>query len=229
MTSAADALTALAGDVGWREVAAAVLGVDEIWSNLVTLSQLAERRGVALGTAGSWVERMPDWPKPVPDPYGGQRRWWWPDVLAYLDLNDLPRFRREAGRPTPASIPADEMTAAAWADPGGREAAIRYWLERRSANTRRLWLGHIDEWFAWCDRRGIDPGNPARTDVSGWRRSLAARRLGHHAIDLRMTAVSDFYDFWSARGVVTVNPVRPVKPRRVTAGDRARQVVTDDS
>ncbi|SRR6266568_49285 len=137
-----DVLAPLSACASWRQAAVYLLGIEEIWSSLVSATEIAERRGVSPVTCRHWIGRYDDFPKPI-----GQRRillfghqesmrlWWWPDVLEYLNQNDLPRHRHPPSAQTAAPVPAamNQIDAAVWQNSAAREATVRSWLGSLSA------------------------------------------------------------------------------------------------
>lgn len=208
------------GDDDRRALAAYLLTAPEIWDYVVTLTDIAERRGVPLGTVGTWAKRNPDWPKPLAA-FGTSRLWWWPDMLAYLNRNHLPKWYK-AMEPVMSPHVAVTMDATAWDDPAAREAAISTWLATLSRNSQRLFRGFIDDWSAWCDRHDVPFGNPQRRDASAYRTMLQrGGKLGPTAIGRRLNTLLRFYDFWIERDVVTENPFQAPRPQRRRRTDDA--------
>ena len=65
-----------------------------------------------------------------------------------------------AGEITPHEAPVRDRLAAAWL------------IGQRSANTRAAYARDLADWFAWCDRSGLDVLAVRRLHVDTWREVL---------------------------------------------------------
>lgn len=79
---------------------------DDVLRNLLTRRQIAARRDVSIGTLMNWIDRYPDFPRPVLGAEAHTPYYYWPDVLAFLDSRQLPRRRHEW-----AALEAEERDA----------------------------------------------------------------------------------------------------------------------
>jgi hypothetical protein len=92
----------------FADAAGSASSVDDVLGNLVTRRQIAARRDVSISTMMSWIDRYQDFPGPVLGAGTRTPYYYWPAVLAYLDLRQLPRRRQEA-----AALAAEDRDAKA--------------------------------------------------------------------------------------------------------------------
>lgn len=104
--------------------------------------------------------------------------------------------------PTPTTLlpfqPATMSTA--------QLAAVSF-LARYSARTHRLYSFQLREWFAWCERNGLDPLiGVQRAHVELYIRSLGERGLMDSSVVTVMNGVRGFFRFAHIDGLIPADP-----------------------
>lgn len=98
------------------------------------------------------------------------------------------------------------------------DAAIELWLRSQVANgdpredTIRGYQQDMRIWITWCQKNGVDPGQPTRLNIEAYRADLVAEGRKHATISRRLSVIRRFYQSAKDRGMIEVNPVAGVKP-----------------
>jgi integrase len=118
--------------------------------------------------------------------------------------------------------PREELLAAAWL------------MSLRSARTRRAYAGDLRAWLAWLGNRGIDVLAAGRVHADLWVAGQLEQGAEAASVRRRLSALSSFYRYCAAHGLVSRIPTPgvagPVVDPDYTAtvglaGDEARAVV----
>jgi len=67
-------------------------------------------------------------------------------------------------------------------------------------------------WITWCQKNGVDPGQPTRLNIEAYRVDLVAEGRKHATISRRLSVIRRFYQSAKDRGMIEVNPIAGVKP-----------------
>ena len=85
-------------------------------------------------------------------------------------------------------------------------AAVSF-LARYSARTHHLYAFQLREWFAWCERNGLDPlAGVQRAHVELYIRSLGERGLMDSSVVSMMYGVRGFFRFAHIDGLIPADP-----------------------
>jgi len=85
-------------------------------------------------------------------------------------------------------------------------AAVSF-LARYSSRTHHLYSFQLREWFAWCERNGLDPlVGVQRAHVELYLRSLGERGLMDSSVVSMMNGVRGFFRFAHIDGVIAADP-----------------------
>ena len=70
--------------------------ITRIWDNLITFPDIAVTCQVTEKTVHKWITEHRDFPAPAAGKLRrpGTAAWWWPELLAWLETNRLPRWSR---------------------------------------------------------------------------------------------------------------------------------------
>ncbi len=91
--------------------------------------------------------------------------------------------------------------------PTAQLAAVSF-LARFSGRTRHLYAFQLREWFAWCERNGLDPPmNVQRAHVELHIRSLGERSLMDSWV-VSLCSVRGFFRFTHIDGLIPADPAR---------------------
>ena len=85
-------------------------------------------------------------------------------------------------------------------------AAVSF-LARYSGRTHHLYQFQLQEWFAWCERNGLDPlVGVQRAHVELYIRSLGERGLMDSSVVSMMRSVRGFFKFAHIDGLIPADP-----------------------
>ena len=85
-------------------------------------------------------------------------------------------------------------------------AAVSY-LARYSGRTHRLYRFQLREWFAWCERNGLDPlVGVQRAHVELYIRNLGERGLMDSSVVSMLCSVRGFFKFAHIDGLIPADP-----------------------
>jgi Lantibiotic dehydratase, N terminus/Phage integrase, N-terminal SAM-like domain len=145
-----------------------------------------------------------------------------PDDQETAQGGELELVPRAAVRPGPAAAVAADLLARSRAElpvlaglSERDELLAAAWLASlRSSRTRRAYAGDLRGWLAWLDGRGADVLGAGRVHVDLWVAAQKDQGAESSTVRRRLSALSSFYRYCAAHGLVDRIPVdgvtRPV-------------------
>lgn len=114
----------------------------------------------------------------------------------------------------------------------GRDTVVEWWLAaQESPRTREEYERIARQWFAWCDRRGLDVWQVRRPDVDGWRNELG-RAFAKGTVGKNLACLSSFYRYAAADvdpAPVEHNPVQSVRRPKLDKVSHADGLSDDEA
>ena len=128
--------------------------------------------------------------------------------MEHATLVPLFDFHEEAPPPRP-SVPRAEV-----AIEGPLGELVGAWIEEYPTSTARAYVCDIERYCSWCESEGIDVLAARRADLARYL-SMGASSLSSATISRRASAISSFYSYLAATGVVATSPAQGLRrPRR---------------
>jgi site-specific recombinase XerD len=119
----------------------------------------------------------------------------------------------------------DSAVTVTGGDPGQWEVAARSWLDNfKSERTRQTYK---IAWRQFMNFSGVTPPDATADHLIAWTKAMRDRSYSQATINVKLSAVSSFYEFVRKRGLIALNPAATVKRESVTPYGKATVLDTD--